>query len=70
VTLYLYSVLVERHGWSFIDELLASSPQFVNGHLGVAQGLAAGRQPCRSTTSSASAALIVGRAAAGPGAAG
>ncbi len=38
VTLYLYSVLVERHGWSFIDQLLASSPQFVNGHLGVAQG--------------------------------
>ena len=42
VTLYLYSVLVERHGWSFIDELLVGSPQFVNGHLGVAQGLAAG----------------------------
>jgi ABC-type Fe3+ transport system substrate-binding protein len=42
VTLYLYSVLAERHGWSFIDQLLASSPQFVNGHLGVAQGLAAG----------------------------
>jgi ABC-type Fe3+ transport system substrate-binding protein len=41
VTLYLYSVLVERHGWPFIDQLLASSPQFVNGHLGVAQGLAA-----------------------------
>ena len=39
VTLYLYSVLVERHGWSFIDRLLASSPQFVNGHLGIARGL-------------------------------
>jgi len=35
-------VLVERQGWPFIDKLLASSPQFVNGHLGVAQGLAAG----------------------------
>jgi ABC-type Fe3+ transport system substrate-binding protein len=35
-------VLVERHGWSFIDQLLAASPQFVNGHLGVAQALAAG----------------------------
>jgi ABC-type Fe3+ transport system substrate-binding protein len=42
VTLYLSSVLAERHGWSFIDQLLASSPQFVNGHLCVAQGLAAG----------------------------
>jgi ABC-type Fe3+ transport system substrate-binding protein len=42
VTLYLYSVLAERHGWSFIGQLLASSTQFVNGHLGVAQGLAAG----------------------------
>jgi Bacterial extracellular solute-binding protein len=42
VTLYLYSVLADRHGWPFIDQLLASSPQFVNGHLGVAQGLAAG----------------------------
>ena len=42
VTLYLYSVLVERHGWSFMDQLLANSPQFVNGHLGVVEGLAAG----------------------------
>jgi hypothetical protein len=42
VTLYLYSVIAERHGWSFTGQLLASSPQFVNGHLGVAQGLAAG----------------------------
>ena len=41
VTLYLYSLLVERHGWSFIEQLLATSPQFVNGHLGVVQGLAA-----------------------------
>jgi ABC-type Fe3+ transport system substrate-binding protein len=43
VTLYLYSLLVERHGWSFIEQLLANSPQFVNGHLGVAQAIAAGR---------------------------
>ena len=42
VTLYLYSVLVERHSWSFIDQLLASSPQFVNGHLGVVEALAGG----------------------------
>jgi ABC-type Fe3+ transport system substrate-binding protein len=38
VTLYLYSVLAEWHGWPFIGQLLAGSPQFVNGHLGVAQG--------------------------------
>ena len=42
VTLYLYSLLVERHGWSFINQLLAGSPQFVNGHLGVVEGLASG----------------------------
>ena len=42
ITLYLYSVLAERHGWSLTGQLPASSPQFVNGHLGVAQGLAAG----------------------------
>jgi ABC-type Fe3+ transport system substrate-binding protein len=35
-------VLVERHGWSLIEQLLANRTHFVNGHLGVAQSIAAG----------------------------
>jgi hypothetical protein len=63
VTLYLYSVLAERHGWSFTGQLLASSPQFVNGHLGVAQGLAAGTAALSSGHIISLAPPIAGRAA-------
>ena len=42
ITLYLYHVIVEKHGWSFMDGLMKNKPAFLMGHLGVAQKIAAG----------------------------
>lgn len=42
VTLYLYSTLVQKYGWQFMDGLMKNKPAFVMGHLGVTQKIAAG----------------------------
>ena len=42
ITLYLYHLIVEKHGWSFMDGLMKNKPAFLMGHLGVAQKIAAG----------------------------
>jgi ABC-type Fe3+ transport system substrate-binding protein len=42
ITLYLYHIIVEKHGWSFMDGLMKNKPAFVMGHLGVAQKIAVG----------------------------
>ena len=42
VTLYLYSTIVEKHGWDFVDKLKALEPSFVRGHLGVSRAISAG----------------------------
>lgn len=42
ITLYHYARLVDHFGWSFMDEYMKLEPQFVMGHLGVAQALAKG----------------------------
>jgi ABC-type Fe3+ transport system substrate-binding protein len=44
VTLYLYSTIVEKHGWDFVDKLKALEPAFVRGHLGVSRAIAAGEK--------------------------
>jgi len=42
ITLYLYSTIVEKYGWEFMAGLMKNKPSFVQGHLGVAQKIAAG----------------------------
>ena len=42
VTLYLYSTIVQKYGWQFMDGLVKNKPAYVMGHLGVAQKIAAG----------------------------
>jgi ABC-type Fe3+ transport system substrate-binding protein len=44
VTLYLYSIIVEKHGWEFLDRLKANEPSFVRGHLGVSRAIASGEK--------------------------
>ena len=44
VTLYLYSIIVEMHGFEFLDKLKANEPSFVRGHLGVSRAIAAGEK--------------------------
>ena len=41
-TLYQFYTIVQKYGWSFMDKYMAAKPAFVQGHLGVARGVAAG----------------------------
>lgn len=41
-TLYQFYTIVQKYGWSFMDKYMAARPSFVQGHLGVARGVAAG----------------------------
>jgi ABC-type Fe3+ transport system substrate-binding protein len=43
VTLYLYYTIVSKYGWDYMTRLMSNEPQFVRGHLGVAQGVASGK---------------------------
>jgi ABC-type Fe3+ transport system substrate-binding protein len=43
LTLYRYDTIVQKYGWDFVDGILANRPQFIQGHLGVAQEIAGGR---------------------------
>ena len=42
VTLYHFTKIVERYGWSFFDDYAKLEPKWVRGHLGVAQALEKG----------------------------
>jgi ABC-type Fe3+ transport system substrate-binding protein len=41
-TLYLYSLIVKKYGWEWMDKYMANKPNFVQGHLDVARSVAAG----------------------------
>ena len=41
-TLYLYDLIVEKYGWSWMDKYMANKPNFVQGHLDVARSVASG----------------------------
>ena len=42
ITLYLFSIIVEKYGWEFMDKYMANKPSFVRGHLGVARSISSG----------------------------
>jgi ABC-type Fe3+ transport system substrate-binding protein len=42
ITLYLFYSIVQRYGWDWMDKYIANGAQFIQGHLGVARGLASG----------------------------
>lgn len=41
-TLYDFSTIVRRYGWSYMDRYMAQQPKFIQGHLGVARSLGSG----------------------------
>ena len=43
VTLYLFHTIVQKYGWHFMDKYMATNPQWVRGHLGVARAVATGQ---------------------------
>jgi len=43
VTLYLFYTIVQKYGWKFMDKYMATNPQWVRGHLGVARAVASGQ---------------------------
>jgi len=42
VTLYLFSTIVAKYGWDYMDKYMANKPSFVRGHLGVSRSISAG----------------------------
>ena len=42
VTLYLFYTMVQKYGWEFMEKYMATNPQWIRGHLGVARGVASG----------------------------
>jgi ABC-type Fe3+ transport system substrate-binding protein len=43
ITLYLYHTIVQKYGWEFMDKYMATNPQWIRGHLGVARSVASGQ---------------------------
>jgi ABC-type Fe3+ transport system substrate-binding protein len=41
--LYLFHLIVQKYGWSFMDRYMANKPHFVQGHLPVARAIAEGK---------------------------
>src|SRR5262245_44482028 len=41
-TLYLFHLIVQKYGWSWMDKYMATRPNFVQGHLPVARSVASG----------------------------
>jgi len=41
--LYLFHLIVQKYGWSWMDRYMASKPHFVQGHLPVARAIAEGK---------------------------
>jgi ABC-type Fe3+ transport system substrate-binding protein len=42
ITLYLFSTIVQKYGWEFIDKYMANKPSFVRGHLGITRSISSG----------------------------
>src|SRR5499427_2408757 len=42
VTLYLFSTIVAKYGWEYMDKYMANKPSFIRGHLGVARSISSG----------------------------
>ena len=40
--LYAFYTIVQKYGWSYMDQYMAQQPKFIRGHLGVAQNVASG----------------------------
>jgi len=40
--LYLFHLIVQNYGWSYMDRYMANKPNFIQGHLPVARGVAEG----------------------------
>ena len=41
-TLYLFHLIVQKYGWSWMDKYMANKPNFVQGHLPVSRSVASG----------------------------
>jgi ABC-type Fe3+ transport system substrate-binding protein len=41
-TLYDFTTIVRKYGWSYMDRYMAQQPKFIQGHLGVARSLGSG----------------------------
>jgi ABC-type Fe3+ transport system substrate-binding protein len=41
-TLYLFHVIIQKYGWDWMNRYMANKPNFVQGHLPVARGVASG----------------------------
>ena len=42
ITLYVFSIIVRKYGWGFMDKYMANKPSFIRGHLGVTRSLSSG----------------------------
>lgn len=42
--LYLFHTIVQKYGWDWMEKYMANQPAFIQGHLGVARGVASGAQ--------------------------
>ena len=41
--LYLFHLIVQKHGWNWMDRYMANKPHFIQGHLPVARAIAEGK---------------------------
>ncbi len=41
--LYLFHLIVQKHGWNWMDRYMANKPTFIQGHLPVARAIAEGK---------------------------
>lgn len=57
ITLYLYHTIVQKHGWGFMEKLVANRPRFIRGHAGVTAEIASGRSALSFDVSAGNAAL-------------
>jgi len=62
-TLYLFHLIVQKYGWSFMDRYMANKPNFVQGHLAVMRSVASGESIATldATNSTATAAKRAGQ---------
>jgi ABC-type Fe3+ transport system substrate-binding protein len=51
-TLYLFHVIIQKYGWSWMDKYMANKPNFVQGHLPVARSVASGENAATFDASS------------------
>jgi ABC-type Fe3+ transport system substrate-binding protein len=42
VTLWVFHHIVQKYGWSYMDQYMAAKPNFIQGHLGEQRSIAAG----------------------------